>query len=101
MNAQVSSAALAATLEDSICSVVGTIDFHTAPACLDTVTGYIESQPSLVIDMAGVTRSNSVGLALMIEWLAQARRHGHQVTFRKVPNGLRELAGVCQVDSLI
>lgn len=65
------------------------------------MTTYIERHAALVIDLAGVTRSNSAGLALMIEWLALARKQGHEVTFRAVPDGLRQLAGVCQVDSLL
>jgi len=53
------------------------------------------------IDLSGVTRSNSAGLALLIEWLATARRSGHVVTFHHIPDALRQLAGVCQVDGLI
>lgn len=93
-------ATLSARLDDDVCSLTGTIDFDTAPGCLDTVASYIDNHASLVIDLAGVTRSNSAGLALMVEWLAVARKQGHEVTFRAVPDGLQQLAGVCQVDSL-
>ena len=37
----------------------------------------------------------------MIEWLGVARRAGHPLAFAAVPDGLRQLAGVCQVEGLI
>jgi len=56
---------------------------------------------SLTIDLDGVSDSNSAGLALMIEWLAIGRSAGNEVSFVRVPDGLMQLAGVCQVDGLI
>ena len=69
-------AAASAELDGEICTVSGTLDFDTAPGCLATVSDYIAEQRSLTIDLAGVERSNSAGLALIIEWLAQARHRG-------------------------
>ncbi len=83
------------------CVVTGALDFTTARQALDAVVPHINSNAVLDIDLAGVTKSNSAGLALIIEWLASARRAGHTVTFHHIPDGLRQLAGVCQVDGLI
>lgn len=83
------------------CIVAGVLDFTTARLALDSVAPHIESNASLDIDLAGVTQSNSAGLALIIEWLACARRAEHTVTFHHIPDGLRQLAGVCEVDGLI
>ncbi|MFK8080830.1 MAG: lipid asymmetry maintenance protein MlaB [Granulosicoccus sp.] len=83
------------------CLITGTLDFNTAREVLDSVTPYIAEHATLDIDLSGVTRANSAGLALLIEWLATARRVDHVVTFHHIPDGLRQLAGVCQVDGLI
>lgn len=83
------------------CLINGVLDFTTARQMLDTVAVHINDNASLDIDLAGVTSANSAGLALLIEWLAIARRSEHIVTFHHIPDGLRQLAGVCQVDGLI
>ena len=89
------------TIDGGVCSVVGVLDFTTANSALESVQDLIESNPSLEINLAGVTQANSAGLALMIEWLAVARRDNHVVTFSHIPDGLQQLADVCQVDDLI
>lgn len=91
----------AARVVDGVCQVSGVLDFTTARHALATVEALIKSHAKLEIDMAGVSRANSAGLALMIEWLAIARREKHSVTFSHIPDSLRQLAVVCQVDGLI
>ena len=84
-----------------VCTVEGELDFNSAKLVLESVSPHIKENASLVIDLAGISRANSAGLALMIEWLATARRSGSTVTFHHIPDGLRQLASVCQVDRLI
>jgi len=81
--------------------VAGVIDFDNAARVLDEVRVAIRATASVTIDLGEVQRSNSVGLALLIEWLAEARRLGHSVRFERVPEGLRQIARVCQVESLL
>lgn len=83
------------------CRVGGILDFNTASEALDSVGAMVSAHSALDIDLSGVTQSNSAGLALLIEWLAMARRSEHTVTFHHIPDGLCQLAGVCQVDGLI
>ena len=83
------------------CKIGGVLDFSNAKQVLGDVGALVNAHPVLDIDLAGVTESNSAGLALLIEWLAMARKVEHAVTFHHIPDGLRQLAGVCQVDGLI
>lgn len=83
------------------CTIQGVLDFTTATDALKSVAGHIAENKVLDIDLSGVTSANSAGLSLLIEWLALARRAEHEVTFHHIPDGLRQLAGVCQVDGLI
>ena len=96
-----SEAASTVSFDSGVCNVSGVLDFTTANDALESVQKLIKDNESLEINLAGVTQSNSAGLALMIEWLAIARRENHSVSFSHVPDGLRQLAGVCQVDGLI
>lgn len=82
--------------------VAGRLDFTTAADALEAVSEQLQSSKTdQIIDMAGVTQSNSAGLAVMIEWLAIARRADQQITFQNIPDSLRQISTVCQVDSLI
>lgn len=82
-------------------SLSGALNFVSAPETLEAVSSLIRVNNTLNVDLSGVVESNSAGLALLIEWLAVARREGHSVTFHHIPDSLHQLAGVCQVDGLI
>ena len=87
--------------DGGVCRIAGVLDFTTASVALESVQELIESNPKLEVNLSGVTQSNSAGLALMIEWLSVARRENHVVTFSDIPDGLQQLADVCEVDGLI
>lgn len=87
--------------DDSHCAVSGTLDFASASTAATALAGHVRSRDGLTIDLQGVESANSAGLAVLIECLAEARRAGHTVHFRGVPDSLRQLARVCQVDGLI
>jgi phospholipid transport system transporter-binding protein len=83
------------------CEISGVLDFETAVVVLNPVLEAIRASEALHIDFSGVSNSNSAGLALMVEWLGEARHLNHQLTFKSVPDSLQQLATVCQVDTLI
>jgi len=91
------------TLEqvDDCCLVSGVLDFTTASRALERIGAMVRASDQLQVSFAKTTRCNSAALALMIELKAIARRAGHQVTFSDVPEGLGQLAKVCQVDCFI
>jgi phospholipid transport system transporter-binding protein len=55
---------------------------------------------ALQIDLAGVTHSDSAGMAVLIDWLAQATRAGRNVSFTNIPPGIRAAARISDVDFL-
>ena len=91
------------TLEqiDNRCLITGVVDFTTARKVLERVGAMVRSNDQLQVSFAKATRCNSAALALMIELKAIARGEGHHVSFSDVPDGLRQLAKVCQVDGFI
>jgi len=84
---------------DDTISISGRLDFATATQALEAVSKHFSDKQ--VIDMSGITHSNSAGLAVMIEWLAIAKRGDQQLTFQNIPDSLHQISTVCQVDSLI
>lgn len=83
------------------CVVSGTLDFTTARAALESLSALLKGTSQLHVDMGGVIRCNSAALSLMIELTGMARRQGTVITFSDVPDGLMQLAKVCQVDGYI
>jgi phospholipid transport system transporter-binding protein len=55
----------------------------------------------LVIDCAGVTRADSAGLALLLDWLAWGRRKSRVVTLENLPSSLVAIAKISEVDGLL
>ena len=55
----------------------------------------------LVLDLSGVVQSDSAALALLIEWMREARRRGTGIHFENVPSQLRAIARASQVDQFL
>jgi len=61
----------------------------------------IDSGRAAVIDLAGVTASDSAGLALLIDWLSVAKNAGRTLRFENVPSQLQQLARLSEVEELL
>lgn len=55
----------------------------------------------LEIDLGGITRADSAGLALLVSWLAAARERGIELGYAGVPARLRAIAHISEVDALL
>lgn len=87
--------------DGSVCRVSGSLDFFSAKSALEQLGALVSENEQLDVSFGDVTSANSAGLALMIELKGIAHRAGHQLRFTDVPDGLQQLAKVCQVDTLL
>ena len=55
----------------------------------------------VTLDLAGVTRTDSAGLALLVEWLRLAQRNGKAIQFRNIPQQMMAVAQVVGLDKLL
>ena len=53
------------------------------------------------VDLARVTRADSAGLALLIEWSLAAREAGRQLRYCNLPPAVVSLAGISDVSELL
>jgi phospholipid transport system transporter-binding protein len=81
--------------------VIGSLHFSTVSALLTEGTAAITAGRAGVIDLAGVTGSDSAGLALLIEWLSVAKAAGHPLRFANIPSQLQQLARLSEVEELL
>ena len=81
--------------------VIGSLHFTTVSALLTAGVAAINADRAAVIDLAGVTASDSAGLALLIEWLSVAKAAGRTLRFDNVPSQLQQLARLSEVEELL
>lgn len=84
-------------------AVVGELTFASARQARQLGTAALESakSPDIVIDCAGVTRADSAGLAVLLDWLSWGRRQSRGVRLENLPDSLLAIARISEVDGLL
>lgn len=81
--------------------VTGSLHFSTVSRLLTAGTDAIGRNEASVIDLAGVTMSDSAGLALLIEWLSVAKAANRTLRYENIPSQLQQLARLSEVEELL
>ncbi len=55
----------------------------------------------LVIDCVSLGPTDSAGLSVLLDWLAEARRAGRQLRYQHLPDDLLRLARISAVDGML
>lgn len=55
----------------------------------------------MTVDLGGVVRADSAGLAVLVAWTRQSRTSGQPLSFVNIPAQLRNLAVISGVESLL
>lgn len=55
----------------------------------------------IVVDCSGVTKADSAGLAVLLDWLAWGRRKSRAVSLENLPPSLVAIARISEVDGLL
>jgi phospholipid transport system transporter-binding protein len=55
----------------------------------------------IVVDCAGLTRADSAGLAVLLDWLAWGRRKSRAISLVNLPESLLAIARISEVDGLL
>lgn len=79
----------------------GVLHFSTVTALLRPGSEAIDSGHATVIDLAGVSDSDSAGLALLIEWLSVAKTGSRSLRYENIPAQLQQLARLSEVEELL
>ena len=79
----------------------GELSLATSAGLYRAMKPRLSGEGRLLVDMQGVTRADSAGLALMLEWVEQARQRGRPIRFRGVPEALRSIARFSNVLDLV
>ncbi|HUL17997.1 MAG TPA: STAS domain-containing protein [Steroidobacteraceae bacterium] len=91
-----------ATLAPDRLGACGPLTFATARlARLAGLEALRSGAQPLQIDCAGVTASDSAGLAVLLDWLAAAKLAGRRLQLLALPQGLLALGRISEVEQLL
>ena len=79
----------------------GDVGFGTVMHLLHDSRHQFEHEERVRLDFGGVERINSAGLALVIEWMREARQGGWTIELINPPEELLAVARICDVEELL
>lgn len=83
-------------------AVTGDLTFETVAAALELSEPVLRDGPSpLTLDLAAVKRTDSAGLALLIEWMRRARGVGREIRYSNMPAQMHAIARVSDLDTFL
>jgi phospholipid transport system transporter-binding protein len=88
--------------EPGVLSVNGELTFKTVTAVLEQSRPLLDAaQGWLVMELAGVSRVDSAGLALLIQWMRMAEARSVDILFRHVPEQLLAIARASDLEKIL
>jgi phospholipid transport system transporter-binding protein len=79
----------------------GVMTFATAAQGLKLVKPLLSRKASLKLDLSGVTRADSAGVGLLIEWVRLSRKVGSQIRYVHLPDSLLAMIRVGGVAGML
>ncbi|NIR58420.1 MAG: STAS domain-containing protein [Gammaproteobacteria bacterium] len=80
----------------------GALSFASVPGLLAQRERLFESAPGFVeIDLSGVSRSDSAGLALLVDWMREAQRRTVDIRYLNMPQQMLAIARVSSLDGIL
>ncbi len=77
------------------------LTFSTVSEILTESEELFPHHESITVDMAGVRQADSAGLALLIEWLSLANARGREIRYENIPEQLKVIARISEVEKFI
>ena len=87
--------------EDGSWLLQGELGFDSVLSVLQHAGINMLGKSRLRVDLKGVTRADSAGLALLVEWLRESEIAGNSIEFVNVPAQLLSIARVCGLDDIL
>ncbi len=88
-------------LGDGRFALSGEMTFDTAERILKESEEPFEAHTQLEIDLTGVSRSDSAGLALLLEWVTWANHTVREIRFTGMPERVSAIAKTTEVEKLL
>ena len=82
-------------------AISGDLTFTTVPDLLRTGYGDLGGDGRVQVDLAGITRVDSAGIALLIDLARTVRKRGGEISLLHAPPQLMAIAGVSGLEAVL
>jgi len=82
-------------------AVSGCLNFTEVTGLLKSSKLLFNGQGDLVFDLSAVEKSDSSGLALLVEWMSMATKTSQGISFQGVPKQMLDIAKVSGLDKVL
>ncbi|VAW72395.1 hypothetical protein MNBD_GAMMA12-1771 [hydrothermal vent metagenome] len=79
----------------------GELSYDNVMTLAHDASGVFACEQDLCIDLGGITHTDSSGIALLVEWLSDARHHNQEINFINVPEQVMDVARVSHLDRVL
>ncbi len=85
---------------DGVIRVRGDLTFKSVPGLVARTPDFKGGAAGLTVDLAGVRKADSAGLAFLLGWIRRAKQAGSELHFSGIPRQLSSLVRVTGLGSL-
>lgn len=82
-------------------SLGGDVSFATAQSILRLSEKLFADQSAIEVNLAGVSKTDSAGLALLLEWISRAASNGCDFRLADIPDKIQAIAVTAEIDELL
>ena len=82
-------------------ALTGEMTFETAERILLASEEPFEQHTRIEVDLEGVTKADSAGLALLLEWITWANHSVREIRFLSMPERILAIARTTEVEQLL
>ncbi len=79
----------------------GELSFTTVVRLLSDFRRLLDQYTEIKVDLQGVERADSAGLALLVEWMRNAKALGKSIQFLNIPQQMLAIARVSSLDQVL
>lgn len=87
--------------DDGRIEIVGDLTFDTVGELFTRSSDAGRGTGKTILDLSRVSRTDSAGLALMVEWLRRARRRDGRIEVINMPEQMRSIARMCKLEGVL
>jgi phospholipid transport system transporter-binding protein len=88
-------------MENNRYLLTGVLSFNTISQIQDDIESMTKQGSEIILDLAGISRVDSAGIVVLLEWMKLARESGKQILFTNIPQQLLDIARVSALDGIL
>jgi len=88
-------------IADQRYTLSGELSFESVPALSSSILPILQEHAALDISLDQVVRSDSAGVAMLVEWLRLAKKQNKSLRFLDIPEQMLSIVRVSGLDSIL